>query len=147
MFRWGFRPCKECLPSEIEIQRRAKLLHSSLADAPAYCYSVICNEDEVLRALLTLDVSFSGSCHYGDRNVFYLRGGKIILYVENLGLASETYHFGVKPGLVPSWVDLKVPPVRRVSKKKYLRETGNGKSTLTPRINETNIVEEKTGLK
>lgn len=89
---YGFKPCKDIGPSRIEIgDIDPTVKKCSKTTAEAYCYSVICNEDEVTLFLLTLGVTFSGSCHYGHYNYFYQKGKNYFLRIENTGLSYEIY--------------------------------------------------------
>lgn len=130
VLKYGFRPTKYHTPSQLEMDSSS--LQESMANSEAakvtketeqlgYCVS--CNEDEVIEFLVENNIPFTGSTHYGHRSVFFKRGDKTLLWMDNLGVAFEMYGHG--DGAMSDFLlerSFKIKPIRREPIKNYIRK-------------------------
>jgi len=90
---YGFKPTVYSMPSMLEnssmCMRNIDVI--PLENAEALAYQVVCNETDVIIALLKLDVSFEASTHYGHESVFYKAGTDKVWLMRNPGVQYEMY--------------------------------------------------------
>ena len=126
--KFGFRPTKYNSPSQLESDNW--WMNSPTPDPEPLTpkteqlgYCVVCNEDEIIEFLVQNNIPFSGSTHYGHASVFFQRGSKTLLWMDNLGVAFEMYGHG--EGMMTDFMlerTKKFKPIRRESVKNYLRK-------------------------
>lgn len=98
VIEYGFTPTECYTASDLEhgcgIERRADCTPVggfTSTDARQLGYSVTCNEGDVIDWLVKNDIPFHGSTHYGHHSVFFKRGGKTLLWADNVGVEFEMY--------------------------------------------------------
>jgi len=92
-------------------------------------YRVTCNEDEVIAFLVSNNIPFSATTHYGNHSVFFRRGDEHLIYMENYGQTFEMYewHDGEpKDKVIENMLNcmdadgFRHPPIRLVPVKEFL---------------------------
>jgi hypothetical protein len=126
VLKFGFRPTRYYSPSALEHEGETWTSGLPVAVTPethSLGYGVTCNQDEVIEFLVKNNIPFTGSVHYGHRSVFFKRGDKHLMWLDNLGVEFEMYGHG--KGAVVEFLrerHNKIPPMRKESVKSYLRE-------------------------
>jgi len=60
-------------------------------DANSLIYSVVCNQDDIIKFLIENKISFSACCHYGHEHIFYCNKDDYVIKAYNYGTYMETY--------------------------------------------------------
>lgn len=104
LLAFGFKPAEFTFASTVESSGFNEVELESVG-AYCLCYSVSCNQDEVVEFLVGENIPFEASCHYGQVSMFFARGAKTVLELENPGLVYEMYgpllHGADKLGMEP----------------------------------------------
>jgi len=83
--------------------------------------SVSCNQDDEIGFLLSHNIPFTASVHYGHQHVIFEKGSKHIYILQNYGCEAETYQRGIKHHL-KMWKMSGTKPITKLAVKKVLKE-------------------------
>jgi hypothetical protein len=57
----------------------------------AWCYSIICNQDEVIKFLVENQIPFEANIHYDHQTYFYIPKSDCLVIAQNFGNQFSTY--------------------------------------------------------